>query len=256
MKKSLLLSTLGIGAALFGGGCRNCNDLDNAPRTPERDDIMQIVEQSNNPLLEEIYRRRALHKNKLLHTYPIPEIKADSVAEWEKSKADLLKIFEDELYGKVPPAPEKMEMQLLSEKDNALDGLAIRREYRLKFYNQGRTFDFDMLLYVPKNPPKPVPFFVGLNFSGNQYNTPDLDVRQTRGTNWKKGRWKQSSAAMPWHRLATAKSIPTTPKVCAKVSTRSFMTPKTCAPITRSPCPNTKKVSAVLKLRFRRGRGV
>lgn len=189
MKKTLLLSTLGIGAVLFGNGCRNCNDQCNAPRTPERDDIMQIVEQTNNPLLEEIYRRRALHNEKLLHTYPIPEIKANSVAEWEKGKADLLKIFEEELYGKVPPAPEKMELQLLSEKDNALNGLAIRREYRLKFYNQGRTFDFDMLLYVPKNAVKPVPVFVGMNFSGNQYNTPDLDVRQTRGTSWKKGRW-------------------------------------------------------------------
>ena len=165
------------------------SDQADMPRTPERDDIMQIVEQVNNPMLEEIYRRREKSGNKLLFSHPLPEIKAKNAAEWEKEKAGLLKIFEAELYGKIPPAPEKMELKLLSEKDNALNGLAIRREYRLIFTNQGRKFDFDMLLYVPKNAKKPVPVFVGLNFSGNQYNTPDLDVRQTRSTSWKKGRW-------------------------------------------------------------------
>ena len=165
------------------------SDRTDMPRTPERDDIMQIVEQVNNPMLEEIYRRREKNGNKLLYTHVVPEIKAKNATEWEKEKVTLLKQFEEELYGKLPPAPEKMELKLLSEKDNALDGLAIRREYRLIFTNQGRKFDFDMLLYVPKNAPKPVPVFVGLNFSGNQYNTPELDVRQTRSTSWKKGRW-------------------------------------------------------------------
>ena len=183
MKKILSLCMTSV------AGLLTASDHADAPRTPERDDIMQIVEQVNNPMLEEIYRRREKNNNKLLFAHPVPEIKAANAAEWEKEKADLLKIFENELYGKIPPAPEKMELKLLSEKDNALDGLAIRREYRLIFTNQGRKFDFDMLLYVPKNARKPVPVFVGLNFSGNQYNTPELDVRQSRTTSWKKGRW-------------------------------------------------------------------
>ena len=160
-----------------------------APRTPERDDIMQIVEQVNNPILEEMYRRRAESGEKLLTMLPIPEIKAGNADEWEKEKIGLMKIFQEQLYGRIPPDPEKMELKLLSEKDNALNGLAIRREYRLIFTNKGRKFDFDMLLYVPKHVKKPVPVFVGLNFSGNQYNTPEPDVRQTRSTSWKKGRW-------------------------------------------------------------------
>ena len=170
-------------------GLLTASDSADAPRTPERDDIMQIVEQVNNPILEEIYRRRAEQGEKLIATLPIPEIKAKNAAEWEREKAGLMKIFEDQLYGKIPPNPEKMELKLLSEKDNALDGLAIRREYRLLFTNQGRKFNFDMLLYVPKQAKKPVPVFVTLNFSGNQYNTPDLDVRQTRSPSLAKGRW-------------------------------------------------------------------
>ncbi len=182
--KKLILFLMTVSAGLSAA-----DKLDNSPRTPERDDIMQIVEQVNNPMLEEIYRRRNNHNNKLLHTFPIPEIKAKSVAQWEKEKAALLKIFEEELYGKLPPAPEKMELKLLSEKPDALNNTAIRREYRLLFTHEGRKFDFDMLLYVPKNAKKPVPVFVGLNFSGNQYNTPEPDVRPTRSTSWKKGRW-------------------------------------------------------------------
>ena len=75
--KKLILLLMTVSAGLSAA-----DKLDDSPRTPERDDIMQIVEQVNNPMLEEIYRRRANHNNKLLHTFPIPQIKAKSVAQW------------------------------------------------------------------------------------------------------------------------------------------------------------------------------
>ena len=46
--------------------------------------------------------------------------------------------------------------------------------------NNGKSFNFDMMVYIPKHVRKP-PVFVGLNFSGNQANTPELDVLMTRG---------------------------------------------------------------------------
>ena len=52
MKKILSLCMTSV------AGLLTASDHADAPRTPERDDIMQIVEQVNNPMLEEIYRRR------------------------------------------------------------------------------------------------------------------------------------------------------------------------------------------------------
>ena len=124
-----------------------------------------------------------------VRSYTLPEIKSRTVEEWEKEERPLLlQQFKDILYGEMPPAPDKLELELLAEKDNALDGLAVRKEIRIHCgMNNGKKFDFDMLLYVPKNVTAPPPVFVGLNFSGNQANTPEDDVRMTRAMNYTRG---------------------------------------------------------------------
>jgi len=114
--------------------------------------------------------------------YTLPEIKSKTREEWENSeRPELLRQFKHILYGDMPGKPDEMHLELLAQKDDALDGLAVRKEIRLHFgMKNGRRFNFDMLVYIPKNAPGPVPVFVGLNFSGNQANTPETDVRMTR----------------------------------------------------------------------------
>ncbi len=114
--------------------------------------------------------------------YTLPEIKSKTREEWENSeRPELLRQFKQIMYGEMPGRPDEMRLELLAQKDDALDGLAIRKEIRLHFgMKNGRKFNFDMLVYIPKNAPGPVPVFVGLNFSGNQANTPETDVRMTR----------------------------------------------------------------------------
>ena len=114
--------------------------------------------------------------------YVLPEIRSKTAAEWESvERPAVLQAFKDTMYGEMPPAPDRLRLELLAEKDNALDGLAIRKEIRIHCeMDNGRRFYFDMLLYVPKRVIAPPPVFVGLNFSGNQCNTPETDVRMTR----------------------------------------------------------------------------
>ena len=121
-----------------------------------------------------------------VRSYTLPEIQSRTAEEWEtRERPQLLQQFKDILYGEMPPAPDQLELELLSEKDDALDGLAVRKEIRLHCgMDNGRKFDFDMLLYVPKNAAEPPPVFIGLNFNGNQANTPEDDVRQTRSMNY------------------------------------------------------------------------
>jgi hypothetical protein len=114
--------------------------------------------------------------------YTLPPIVSKTAKEWETSeRPKVLQQFKDILYGQMPGAPEKMELELLAERDDALEGLAIRKEIRIHCYNNGKHFDYDMMVYIPKSAKTPPPVFVGLNFSGNQANTPDMDVRMTRG---------------------------------------------------------------------------
>ena len=161
---------------------------ENLPRIPENLFALQAVSSMMNHWSDELYRRRNADES-LAGECNFAEFPA-TLEEWQSERKRIHKLFEDHIYGKLPPPPDKLEMRILSEKHGALNGLAFRREIRIYCrMNDGRSHDFDMLLYVPKNAKKPVPVFVGLNFSGNQYNTPESDVRQTRSTSWKKGRW-------------------------------------------------------------------
>ena len=96
-----------------------------------------------------------------------------SKEQWEaKRRPELLKLFHDYMYGQVPPMPDKVEYDLLTEDKSALGGIAIRREVRITFrMNDGRFRNFVTLAYIPAGAKGKVPVFVGLTFMGNHVIT-------------------------------------------------------------------------------------
>ena len=57
-----------------------------------------------------------------------------TVEDWEKKRRpELLQMFKDVMYGERLPLPDKVRYEILSEKKDDLDGLALRREVRLHF---------------------------------------------------------------------------------------------------------------------------
>lgn len=101
-------------------------------------------------------------------------------AQWEANRPALLQTFRDVMYGRRLPLPDKVEYTLLSEKKDAIDGLAVRREIELKFsMNDGRSHKAVMLLYIPAAASGPVPVFTGLTFIGNHVVSDEEDIRMT-----------------------------------------------------------------------------
>ncbi|MBE6374146.1 MAG: hypothetical protein E7055_19030 [Lentisphaerae bacterium] len=129
---------------------------------------------------EEEYFRRQIRDESKVPPVTLPPI-PDTLAEWEAQKPEILVTAKKWLYGVMPPPPDQIEIKLLAERKDALGGTAVRREYRIYcIMNNGRKFDFDMMLYVPVDAKTPPPVFVIENFYGNQASTPDPDVRPTR----------------------------------------------------------------------------
>ena len=167
-----------------------CDLPADAPRTPDRNELCLAWERGVNLWAEETFRRMNRDESKV-RSYTLPEL-PDSKEAWEKDRPRVLKAFEESLYGPLPPAPEKIDLELLAENKEALKGIALRREYRIHCYNKGRHFDFDMMLYVPKNAAGPVPVFEILNFKGNQSGF-DPDIRPTRSADYGPRRWHGDS---------------------------------------------------------------
>lgn len=93
--------------------------------------------------------------------------------QWEKKRRpELLKLFEAQMYGSTPPAPQ-LKVESLCPDGPALGGKATRRQVRLWY---GEKDFIDLLLYVPSGGTDKVPAFLGINFFGNHTVSEDLGI--------------------------------------------------------------------------------
>lgn len=107
--------------------------------------------------------------------------------EWKARRAELVKIFEDEVYGKTPAGKVKLSSSVLSENTGALDGKAVRREIQLTLQKEGKEVLINVLLFLPKSG-KSAPLFLAYNFNGNHTVLNDKDIRITAS-------WVRNNAA-------------------------------------------------------------
>ena len=83
-------------------------------------------------------------------------------------RPEILKFFERYVYGAVPEFEYQMDFIPLSTEENALGGIATRKEVRILFDKERPDLYIDLLIYLPNHVEKPVPAMMGLNFFGNQ----------------------------------------------------------------------------------------
>jgi dienelactone hydrolase len=103
-----------------------------------------------------------------------------SPTQWPARRAELLALFEDQMYGVIPPPPAVLKTELI-ESGETLDGRVLRKQFRMTFRSDGTGPAVDWIVFLPKHAKGPVPAFIGLNFYGNQEILPDPAIRVTSG---------------------------------------------------------------------------
>lgn len=120
------------------------------------------------------------------------DLKSVTKEQWtDEVKPQVLKFFEDGVYGRLPPKPAKLEFEL-AEYGYAFNGLARRRQYVVHAADAKGKLDFNVLIYLPmeKDLPKSrkgaggIPAFVYPNFCGNWTLTDDPKVFEYTGYNY------------------------------------------------------------------------
>lgn len=94
----------------------------------------------------------------------------------EQRRPELLKIFEENEYGRIPPKPRDLKFAKLEEDANALGGSAVRKQIEVSFSNSKTGPSMNILIYLPKHTSHSVPVFLGLNFHGNHTVQPDPKI--------------------------------------------------------------------------------
>jgi hypothetical protein len=100
--------------------------------------------------------------------------------DWMQSgRPEVLRLFEEHVYGRVPPLDIKLRFRKFDDEPNALGGKAIRRQVTVFFSEDADGPSMDILLYLPKSK-SPVPVFVAYNFYGNHTITKHPGIRLSK----------------------------------------------------------------------------
>ena len=107
-------------------------------------------------------------------TYVLPELlksqsgeEINSAEKWNAiRRPDILKLFEDNVYGQVPKDFDKIEFNLAEENENALNGKATYKKIAISVSRNNESITLNVNLYIPNRVKKPVPAFLTINHRG------------------------------------------------------------------------------------------
>lgn len=87
---------------------------------------------------------------------------------WQtQRRPEILRLFEEQVYGKIPGRLGRERAEITAVDENARHGLATRKEVTIHFTATAAGPKLHLLLYLPNRQASPVPLFLGLNFNGN-----------------------------------------------------------------------------------------
>ncbi len=120
------------------------------------------------------------------YTLPDPLVMRDgsrvtSAGAWRKRRAEILGLFESQVYGRTPAKRFPPSFTEKSRDEAALGGLAVRREIAIQLTAEPGGPALNLLLFVPKRKSGRAPVFLGMNFNGNQAVHPDPGIALATG---------------------------------------------------------------------------
>jgi len=101
-------------------------------------------------------------------------------------RPEILRTFAEQVYGQAPGLAMALKFDLVATDAEALGGLAVRKEVRIRLFADDDAPWIDLLVYVPKDAKGPTPTFLGLNY-GNQGVHADPTITPSRNAVCRRG---------------------------------------------------------------------
>ena len=106
----------------------------------------------------------------------------DAATWYAKRRPKIVKLFEENQYGRSPGRPADMTFDVFDQATPAFEGKATRRQVTIYFSKDKDGPQMDLLIYLPPGADKPVPLLLNLGFSANNTAVKDPGVKV--GTFW------------------------------------------------------------------------
>jgi len=113
-------------------------------------------------------------------SYVLPEVlttskgkKIKNARMWEKIRRnEILELFRENVYGRVPTTPYTKSFRLVKEDKNAMGGDATLKQVDITINSDGKSLDIHLTLFIPNKSPKPVPAFLLIDNRGPENTDP------------------------------------------------------------------------------------
>jgi hypothetical protein len=109
----------------------------------------------------------------------------DKQAWVSKRRPEIVKLFEDNQFGRMPAKPADMHFNVFDKATPVFNGSTIRKQVTVYFTKDTSDHKMDILMYLPAKASKPVPLMLMISFSPNfSMSVDDTGVKQ--GAMWDK----------------------------------------------------------------------
>ena len=95
----------------------------------------------------------------------------------EKRRPEIVRLFEENQYGRAPGRPAGMSFDVFDKGTPAMGGKALRKQVTVFFSADKSGPKEDMVIYLPAGVTKPAPLLLCLDFSPNASTFDDPDVK-------------------------------------------------------------------------------
>ncbi len=95
----------------------------------------------------------------------------------EKRRPEIVRLFEENQYGRSPGRPADMTFDVFDTGTPAMDGKAIRKQVTIYFSKNKNGPKEDLVVYVPAAAAKPVPLLLSIDFSPNASTFDDPGIK-------------------------------------------------------------------------------
>jgi len=121
--------------------------------------------------------------------YTLPDVlmtgigkKVNSSKKWEaERRAEILSLFEENIYGKMPPLLDSLKFMISNIDSNAMNGKALLKEIQITVWRKGNFLSFPLVLFIPNQRNKPAPAFLLINNRSKKNTDP---TRLEKSTFW------------------------------------------------------------------------
>jgi hypothetical protein len=103
---------------------------------------------------------------------------ADANTWFAKRRPEIVKLFEENQFGKSPERPAEMSFDVFDAGTPAFDGKALRRQVTIYFSKDKAGPKMDLLIYLPADAKQPVPLLLNAGFTANNLAVNDPGVKE------------------------------------------------------------------------------